>query len=57
MSEQRIDTTRLQRIARGFTETAVFYAAIDLDIFTHVSQGATSIDAVATAANISELNA
>jgi len=57
MSEPRIDTTRLQRIARGFTETAVFYAAIDLDIFTHVSQGADSIPAVARAATISELNA
>jgi len=57
MAEPRIDTIRLQKIARGFTETAVFYAAIDLDIFTHVSQGATSIDAVAQAANISELNA
>ena len=57
MAEPRIDTTRLQRIARGFTETAVFYAAIDLDVFTHVSQGAGSIAAVAAAANVSELNA
>lgn len=57
MSEPRVDTTRLQRIARGFTETAVFYAAIDLDIFTHVSQGASSIESVASAAGTSELNA
>jgi len=57
MTEPRVDTTRLQRIARGFTETAVFYAAIDLDVFTHVSAGATSIEQLATAANISELNA
>ena len=57
MSEPRVDTTRLQRIARGFTETAVFYAAIDLDIFTHVSRGAATISAVASAANVSELNA
>ena len=62
MSEQqidtpRIDTIRLQSIARGFTETAVFYAAIDLDIFTHVSQGAATIEAVASAANITALNA
>lgn len=57
MSEPRIDTTRLQRIARGFTETAVFYTAIDLDIFTHVSQGAATVEAVAAAANITELNA
>ncbi len=57
MAELRVDTTRLQRIARGFAETAVFYAAIDLDVFTHVSQGASSIEAVAAAAGISELNA
>ncbi len=57
MAEQRVDTTRLQRIARGFTETAVFYAAIDLDVFTHVSQGATSIETIAVAAEVSELNA
>ena len=57
MAEPRIDTIRLQRIARGFTETACFYAAIDLDVFTHVSQGAASIEAVAAAAGVSELNA
>jgi SAM-dependent methyltransferase len=57
MAEARIDTTRLQRIARSFTETACFYAAIDLDIFTHVSQGASSIEAVADAAGVSPLNA
>lgn len=57
MAEERVDTIRLQKIARGFTETAVFYAAIDLDVFTHVSQGAASIESIATAAKISELNA
>lgn len=57
MTEPRVDTTRLQRIARGYTETAVFYAAIDLDVFTHVSAGASSIPAVASAAEVSELNA
>lgn len=57
MTEPRVDTTRLQRIARGYTETAVFYAAIDLDLFTHVSQGASTIPQVAEAAGTSELNA
>lgn len=57
MSETRVDTTRLQRIARAFTETATFYAAIDVDLFTHVSQGARSIDAVAAATGMSLLNA
>ena len=53
----RIDTTRLQRLARAYTETAVFYAAIDLDLFTHVSEGAGTIHEVAAATGISELNA
>lgn len=53
----RVDTTRLQRLARAYTETAVFYAAIDLDLFTRVSEGAGTIAEVATATGISELNA
>ncbi|MDG1411511.1 MAG: methyltransferase [Acidimicrobiales bacterium] len=52
----RVDTTRLQHLARGYTETAVFYAAIDLDLFTHVSAGASDVSALARAMNISELN-
>ena len=55
--EGRIDTTRLQRLARAYTETAVFYAAIDLDLFTHVSAGAGNIHEIALAVGISELNA
>ncbi len=53
----RVDTTRLQRLARAYTESAVFYAAIDLELFTHVSAGADSIAALAAAMGTSELNA
>lgn len=53
----RIDTTRLQRIARAYAESAVFYAAIDLELFTHVSQGAGTFGELAEAASVSELNA
>ncbi len=52
-----VDTTRLQRLARAYTETSVFYAAIDLELFTHVSAGADSIAKIAAAAGTSELNA
>ncbi len=55
--EARVDTTRLQRLARSYAETAVFYAAIDLELFTHVSRGADSIVALAQAMGTSELNA
>jgi hypothetical protein len=53
----KIDTIRLQRLARAFAETAVFYAAIDLELFTHVSQGAGDIGSLASAMGTSELNA
>ena len=36
MTETRVDTTRLQGIARAFTATAAFYAAMDVELFTHV---------------------
>ncbi len=35
-----VDTTRLQGIARAYTQSAVLYAAIDVDLFTHVHNGA-----------------
>ena len=57
MSEGRVDTTRLQRLARAYSETAVFYAAIDLELFTHVSAGHTTIEALAAAMGTSELDA
>lgn len=57
MTEQRVDTTRLQQLARAYSETAVFYAAIDLELFTHVSGGADSIESLAAAMGTSELNA
>ncbi len=57
MTDKKIDTIRLQRLARAFTETAVFYAAIDLELFTHVSQGAGDLPSLAAAMGTSELNA
>ena len=55
--EGRVDTTRLQRLARAFTESAVFFAAIDLELFTHVAGGARDTEALATAMGTSHLNA
>ncbi len=42
MADQRVDTTRLQRFARAYCETAVFYAALDLELFTHIAHGANT---------------
>jgi SAM-dependent methyltransferase len=56
-STSRPDTTRLQKMARAYTETAVLWAALDLGLFTAVAAGATDEDAVATACGISRLDA
>ncbi len=53
----RPDTTRLQRMARAYSESAVLYAALDLDLFTHVAQGADTEGKVAAALEITPLNA
>jgi SAM-dependent methyltransferase len=53
----RPDTTRLQRMARAYTETAVLWAALDLGLFTAVAGGASDEDAVALACGVSRLDA
>ncbi|MDH3682274.1 MAG: acetylserotonin O-methyltransferase [Acidimicrobiia bacterium] len=57
MAADKVDTTRLQRLARAYTESAVFYAAIDLELFTHVANGAGTVTELAPAMGTSELNA
>lgn len=57
MTTKRIDTTRLQRLARAYTESAVFYAALDLELFTHVAAGASTLDELAPRLGVSRLNA
>jgi cyclopropane fatty-acyl-phospholipid synthase-like methyltransferase len=41
-AQQKVDTTRLQAIARGYTEAAVLYTALDISLFSHVHNGANS---------------
>jgi hypothetical protein len=48
----RVDTTRLQDIARAYTRSAVLYTAIDVELFTHVRQGADSEAALADATGL-----
>lgn len=52
-----INTVRLQNISYGHKQSAALRAAIELDLFTRVSEGAASFSGVAAALNISELNA
>jgi ubiquinone/menaquinone biosynthesis C-methylase UbiE len=57
VTAKKIDTTRLQRLARAYAETAVFHAALDLELFTHIAGGADSIATLASAMDTSLLNA
>jgi hypothetical protein len=53
----RLDTTRLQKIAQAYWESAALMAAVKLDIFTAIARGQDTIPAVAEAAGIGERNA
>lgn len=55
--KQRLDTTRLQKMAQAYWESAALMAAVELEIFTALSNGQDTIAAVATATGISERNA
>jgi len=57
MTGGRIDTSRLQNMARAYTETAVLWAAIDLGLFTAVADGAGDEAAVSEAIGVSVLDA
>lgn len=53
----RKDSLRLQMLGWGGKLTEIFNAAIELGLFTKVSQGASTIPAIAEALDISPLNA
>jgi hypothetical protein len=57
MDRPRVDTTRLQRIARAYTESATLFAALDLELFSHVARGAGTVEALAAAMDVLPLNA
>ena len=53
----RLDTTRLQKMAQAYWESAALMAAVELEIFTALARGQNTIPAVARAAGIGERNA
>jgi predicted nicotinamide N-methyase len=58
MAQQpRLDTTRLQKIAQAYWESAALMAAVELEIFTAVAHGHDTTAGVARAAGISMRNA
>lgn len=53
----RIGTERIQNIGFGFKHAAVLMAAIELSLFTKVSEGAGTLESIASACGLSPLNA
>ena len=57
MASARIDTVRLQHLSWSLGASAALFAAIDLDVFTKISEGAETVDDIADAAGMEPLNA
>ena len=55
--QQRLDTTRLQKMAQAYWESAALMAAVELEVFTAIAHGHDTVPAVARTVGISERNA
>jgi len=53
---RKVDTVRLQNVAYGHKTAGVLLAAVELDLFSKVSEGARTIEDIADAADITVLN-
>jgi hypothetical protein len=53
----RLDTTRLQKMAQAYWESAALMAAVELEIFTAIARGQDTIPAVGKTAGIGPRNA
>ncbi|RJP23504.1 MAG: methyltransferase domain-containing protein [Candidatus Abyssobacteria bacterium SURF_5] len=56
-SKKKIGTERIQNIVYGFKHSAILWAGIELSLFTKVSEGACTIQDIASACGLSPLNA
>ena len=52
----KVDTVRLQNFAYGHRTASVLFAAVELDLFSKVSEGAGTIEEIAKVLDISVLN-
>ncbi|HEY4166191.1 MAG TPA: methyltransferase [Reyranella sp.] len=58
MAQQpRLDTTRLQKMAQAYWESAALMAAVELEVFTAIAHGHDTVATAAKAVGISERNA
>jgi SAM-dependent methyltransferase len=53
----RLDTTRLQKMAQAYWESAALMAAVELEVFTAIAHGHDTVATVARTVGISERNA
>src|SRR5215471_17412419 len=53
----RLDTTRLQRMAQAYWESAALMAAVELDVFTAIARGHDTVPMLAKAAGMTDRNA
>jgi SAM-dependent methyltransferase len=56
MDGPRVDTVRLQAMARAYCQSALLFSAIDLDLFTMVAKGEDTEVKLARALDLSALN-
>ncbi len=56
-THEKVNTVRLQNISYGHKQSATLRAAVELDLFTKVSEGAADFKEIADAVGITELNA
>jgi O-methyltransferase/methyltransferase family protein len=54
---KKVGTVRLQNLSYAHKQAAVLMAAVELDLFTHVSRGSSRLPELAEALTISEVNA
>ena len=54
---QKLTTVRLQRICKGFWDSAALMSAVELGVFTAIANGDNTISKVAAQVDIEELNA
>jgi len=53
----RLDTTRLQKMAQAYWESAALMAAVELEVFTAIERGQDTVPALAKAVGMSDRNA
>ena len=56
MQERRVDTARLQTLARAYCHSAILFSGVDIGLFTAVAQGNDSEDKLAAALDLKPLD-